>query len=663
MNYRREIDGLRAIAVLPVILFHAGFNAFSGGFVGVDVFFVISGYLITSIILFEKEAGTFSLVKFYERRARRILPALFIMLVACVLFAWSWLLPSDMKKFSESVAAVSIFASNILLWQQSGYFDTAAELKPLLHTWTLAVEEQYYLLFPLFIILTWRLGKRWIVGLLAVAALFSLAAAQWGAYNEPASTFYLLPTRGWELAIGALTAFLLVHRPSVSLNTCGLMQQALSALGLALIAYAVFAFNKNTPLPSLYTLIPTVGTALVIICAAPTTLMGRLLGSRALVGIGLISYSAYLWHQPMFAFFRLLRLSEPSQIMRAVLVFSAVVLSYFSWRYIEKPCRNREKVSGTNILILGVSGSLFFFVFGLSGYYSDGYSETRFGEREVTFRNYIKPEVEPKINCIQGFFDTDIKPCLVGAEQSEVVFAAIGDSHLGQWIDVLDDIGRKENISFIVYSKASCASATLNYYYEALHREYWECTAWKEKVLTDLEKRQPSAILLTASSAGYVKFDGGFPSLQDWRAGVGHFIGRVSLGGRKIFWLIDNPRFWNYNPWSCYERSYILEQSAFDGCKERREKAVNKFLVDSEIKVLSKIENVTIIDFTNFYCDGNFCNSIINNMPVMRDSNHLTRVATFMREDKLSEIFHNTAVDLRQAITKADLEKREAHFE
>ncbi len=178
MNYRREIDGLRALAVLSVILFHAGFETFSGGFVGVDVFFVISGYLVTTIILAELEQGSFSILNFYERRARRILPALFLVMLVCVPFAWFWLLPSDMKDFSQSLVAVSVFASNILFWRESGYFDTAAELKPLLHTWSLAVEEQYYVLFPLFLMLFWRLGKRSILVMLGLVFVASLDVAE-----------------------------------------------------------------------------------------------------------------------------------------------------------------------------------------------------------------------------------------------------------------------------------------------------------------------------------------------------------------------------------------------------------------------------------------------------------------------------------------------------
>lgn len=207
MNYRREIDGLRALAVLPVILFHAGFQTFSGGFVGVDVFFVISGYLITSIILKEKQAGTFTLIGFYERRARRILPSLFVVMFVCSIFSWLWLLPSDMKMFSQSLVAVPAFASNILFYLTSSYFEPAAELKPLLHTWSLSVEEQYYVLYPIFLLIAWRVDKRWAVAILILLTGMSLAAAQYASATNPAFAFFLLPTRGWEILIGALVGF------------------------------------------------------------------------------------------------------------------------------------------------------------------------------------------------------------------------------------------------------------------------------------------------------------------------------------------------------------------------------------------------------------------------------------------------------------------------
>jgi peptidoglycan/LPS O-acetylase OafA/YrhL len=258
-GYRQEIDGLRALAVVSVILFHAGFEAFSGGFVGVDVFFVISGYLITSIILTQKAAGTFSLLNFYERRARRILPALFVVMAACIPFAWLWLLPNDMKDFSQSLVAVSVFASNILFWRESGYFDTAAELKPLLHTWSLAVEEQYYVLFPLFLLVMWRFAKRWTMPTLAVIAAGSFALAQWGANNKPSAAFFLLPARGWEIAIGALVAFYFARYPKQQLQRS--VQEAGGVVGLLMIVYAILTYSKSTPFPSAYALAPVLGTA------------------------------------------------------------------------------------------------------------------------------------------------------------------------------------------------------------------------------------------------------------------------------------------------------------------------------------------------------------------------------------------------------------------
>ena len=376
MKYRPEIDGLRAVAVIPVILFHAGIETFSGGFVGVDVFFVISGYLITTIILSEIEQGTFSIVNFYERRARRILPALFLVMLVSLPFAWFLLIPTDLKDFSQSLVAVSIFSSNILFWSESGYWDTASELKPLLHTWSLAVEEQFYVLFPLFLILMWHYRKRWILGSFMLLAGVSLATAQWGAYHKPSATFYLLPTRGWELAIGAGIAFYFLYGKQTirTLFSHKLVDEMFGLLGFLMIGYSIFVFNEKTPFPSFFTLLPTIGAGLIILFSSSETMIGRLLSTKLLVVIGLISYSAYLWHQPLLAYSRQLSFTDLSKFTLILVALFSIIIAYLGWRFVEKPFRNKDVFTRKAIFIYSLIGSMLFITIGLIGHLTEGFN-------------------------------------------------------------------------------------------------------------------------------------------------------------------------------------------------------------------------------------------------------------------------------------------------
>lgn len=363
MHYRREIDGLRAFAILPVILFHAGFPQFSGGFVGVDVFFVISGYLITKIILSDIANGEFSLVNFYERRARRIFPVLFFVMAVSVPFAWMTLSKSDLISFSKSLAAVPLFVSNVFFWRDGGYFETASELKPLLHTWSLAVEEQYYIFFPFLLIFLSKKRRPWLIYTIVLVLIVSLLLAHFGSIAKPIPTFFLLPTRAWELATGALVAILIDGKSNKIVLTSGRCKELLSALGFILIIGSIFGFSKSVPSPSLYVLVPTVGAALVICYASQETLVGKLLGLKVFVSVGLISYSAYLWHQPIFAFARHKLITPDSVVMMSLSVFS-LVLAFLSWRLIEKPFRSRLIVSGKSVLIASLLGGIFYITFG-----------------------------------------------------------------------------------------------------------------------------------------------------------------------------------------------------------------------------------------------------------------------------------------------------------
>lgn len=359
MKYRAEIDGLRTVAVVPVILFHAGATLFSGGFVGVDVFFVISGYLITTILIDELEQGRYSIIRFYERRARRILPALFFVMLASMPFAYAWMLPGQLHEFSQSVVAVTLFVSNFLFWKTSGYFAAAADEKPLLHTWSLAVEEQYYVIFPIFLFLVWRFGRNRVFWIIAALAAGSLAISEWGWRNEPKANFFLFPPRAWELFAGSIAAFV-VKSHGVRANN------PLSAIGLAAIVYSIFFYTEATPFPSLWALAPVGGAVLIVLFAGKGTWVAWLLSTKPFVGIGLISYSAYLWHQPLLAFARIRATEAPSLALMLSLAVLSLLLAAFSWKFVEQPFRDRELVPRRTIFKLSATGMVMFVAAGVA---------------------------------------------------------------------------------------------------------------------------------------------------------------------------------------------------------------------------------------------------------------------------------------------------------
>ena len=438
MKYRAEIDGLRALAVLPVIFFHAGFSLFSGGFVGVDVFFVISGYLITSIILAEQEKGTFSIAHFYERRARRILPALFLVIITCLPFAYVWMLPEDFISFGKSIVAVQLFASNFFYFFESGYFEGASELKPLLHTWSLAVEEQFYLIFPAFIAFTWWVGRKKIIFIIGLVAMLSLLLSQFGGlysftsgtldearlFAVPSYAFFLDPTRAWEHLIGVLAAFYLQSngQPKLSYNW------VLALLGLLLVAIATVVFDKNTPFPSVFALVPTIGTLLIILYATSDNLVGKFLSLPLIVGVGLISYSSYLWHQPIFVFARLRSADQLETWLLLTLSLFALLLGYLSWRYVEKPFRNKSNFSRGQIFTYSIAGSVVLVGVGLVAAYSN-IAYSRFDDKTlevIESNSHLQSAGWGK--CSSDSNASFTSDCALGANVAPTI-ALLGDSH------------------------------------------------------------------------------------------------------------------------------------------------------------------------------------------------------------------------------------------
>ena len=346
LSYRPEIDGLRAIAVGAVIIYHAqitifGHQLFKGGFIGVDIFFVISGYLITSIILKEIViTGTFNFKYFYERRVRRILPVLLFVMLASLPFAWMYLLPSSFVDFSKSILYSLGFSSNIYFLYSGQEYGTPSSLfKPFLHTWSLSVEEQYYILFPIVLLVTFKYFKKYLIHILILGFFASLCLAEWGSRNYPSYNFYVLPTRGWELLAGSILAYFEINNSHRSKNR--ILNLILPFIGLVLIGYYILFFNDKMFHPSFYTLFPIIGVCLIIWFSDKDELITKILSTKLFVGIGLISYSLYLWHYPLFAFARIESLIS-NFFSKLFVVLIILVLSIFSYYCIERPFRDKK---------------------------------------------------------------------------------------------------------------------------------------------------------------------------------------------------------------------------------------------------------------------------------------------------------------------------------
>lgn len=432
MVYRKEIDGLRALAVVPVILFHAGYDTFSGGFIGVDVFFVISGYLITNILISEISNNRFSFVNFYFRRARRIIPVLFNAILLSIPASYYFLNPREMIDFAESIISTITFSSNILFWQEIGYFNTKSELKPLIHTWSLSVEEQYYLIFPLVTLIALGFGRKYFISLVITVLFVSIVLAEWGSNNTPDAAFYLLPTRAWEIMIGSLCAIIIYYRLFGSYDKSLIFNNIFSFLGLFLIIYSVLFFDRYVKSPGIMMLVPTIGTALIILFSQKMTIVTRILSISPFVYIGLLSYSLYIYHQPVFAFARYYH-SDDFINNALYYIFLITLISAISYKVIENPIRNRSILKGARAFKCYIAfATLFFISFSLIAFLSKG--------NIFRFDSNITREFENVPDWNKYVWELKIKYRLSDYGDKKEKVLIIGDSNSGDFFNAIYDI-------------------------------------------------------------------------------------------------------------------------------------------------------------------------------------------------------------------------------
>ncbi len=481
--YRPEVDGLRAIAVGAVLIYHAGFsvsgqNPLPGGFLGVDIFFVISGYLISSIILRELSAGSFRLLDFYHRRARRILPALFAILLASLICGWFLLTPSALESFSGSALSALFFGANFWFLSEDSYWAAPGALKPLLHTWTLAVEEQFYIFFPLLLMAMWRAGRNKILHVFLLLFAASLILSAIGARNFPDANFFLLPTRAWELLAGALLAWLEMTRGRTAPKG---WRKALPAAGLILVLVSFFLFTEKTPHPSFLTVAPVLGVCLVIWFAKQGDIATALLSSKPFVAVGLISYSHYLWHYPAFAYTQIKfgALSNAGALFLLVIVFGVSVLSYF---FVEQPLRNRKVIS-TRIFAPGIAAAFALLAVSSSALYlTDGYA-ARYGEFAAIFTESGAEDMAQDLDNCEG------AACSTDNTEVNRGIIVIGDSHAGVIKHAVAEMAKKYQSGFRARNLGSCVHVDVE------HVNFGECDAYRADTSKLVEEADPSIIV------------------------------------------------------------------------------------------------------------------------------------------------------------------------
>ncbi|MGP6088749.1 acyltransferase family protein [Antarctobacter jejuensis] len=537
MNYRPDIDGLRTIAVLPVVFYHAGIAGVTGGFVGVDIFFVISGFLITTIIHRELAEGRFSVIRFYERRARRILPALFAVIVASLVAGWFLLTPADYDHMGQSIVSALLFVSNMWFWRNSGgYFSGATDYLPMLHTWSLAVEEQFYIFFPLLLMALHRFARRLLLPTILIMVAGSLVLAIWATPRMPSPSFYLLPTRIWELGIGSLLALGLL--PAAAPRA---LREAAGALGLVAMLAPVFLYDSRTEFPGLTALPPVLGAAALIWAGtAGPVLASRLLALRPMVWIGLISYSLYLWHWPIMAFVRNRTFSvEMEPALQVITIAASVLAGWLSWRFVERPFRVPVREGGlTRGRIFALSGIGMAGLGALAGAVAltGGMATQRFSTEQLAAIPPASLRNPYRATCFGARPATEF--CTFGNSDPEVpvTWFLWGDSHADALLPALIDMAEREGVKLGFAGHSACGPLPGLGRTDVREQKVRSCLRHNRVVLDHL--RQTSAITTVFLDARWALYtDGKYSSSDD---GKGEVV--LYLDGQPVPKSVDHAR-------------------------------------------------------------------------------------------------------------------------
>ncbi len=652
-RYRPDIEGLRAIAILLIVAYHAGLPGFSGGFIGVDVFFVISGFLITRNLLDESTVrGTIRFREFWARRIRRLVPALAIMIVATLAFSYFIFAPFDTLNIAKQGGASALYVSNILFATNAqNYFAPSINKSPFLHTWSLGVEEQFYLVWPFVVFVALVVGRRFGRSVRSLALPFFsilLVASfalnwRWTDAGSPWA-FFSLPTRAWEFAIGGLLAC--VALPEVLTRVRSICT---GAVGLALLAYATVSFDSFTPYPGLNAVLPVVGTALLIVSGQRSrlprpTVLGRFLGSSPMTWTGRISYSWYLWHWP-FIVLTVLALNDDAVSVRVLASIVSLGVAYVVFSLVENPVRFRASLvrSARRTYLVGAVITLVVLaVAGGTWILASQRTPTSFtNAKNLAFRHFFAV-------CTTLTAPDGTHYCAGGDTASKTVVALVGDSHAGTWFNAMSEVGSKLNVRVVQIAEPGCPFIPVTVRPLANGPvDTAQCLAFRKAGLHLLSELKPRAVVLSEHDGQYLGLitdkNGNVPPVPEqvvlWKAAVIEFVEEMRVQGIRPAVIMDNPTL-PYDPAEC-----VSQTGSIAACEPSLSTALSpgRPLIDGERAVFAHAK-VPVFDPDGILCNRTGCPLELHNQLIYGDTNHLLFGATRMMEPEITALLRSVLV-------------------
>ncbi len=618
-SFRPDIEGLRGIAVLLVVLFHAHFPHVNGGYIGVDVFFVISGYLISGLLMKEMEStGRISFLQFYARRGRRLLPAAALVLLATLAAGFFTLAPVEQRSLAKTAITTSLYSSNFrFIHEKTNYLGPDTNLDPLLHTWSLAVEEQFYLFWPLLVLFGMRIfsgrkQRRGLFVLMSVVAAVSFGVSLYLTRHNQPWAFFSSPTRAWEFAIGAL-ACLLNKRSEAA------VMKLLPWVGMLLILGTSVFYTADTLFPGMAALLPVLGAALLLPTGARQSSARFLLENPVTQFLGSISYSWYLWHWPALVLPGAVWKLNLAQSMLCVL--ASILLAWITQHLVENPVRFHPVLLPRAGLSLALTGCLTVFsVAACAAYYKNaGRLEKTEAQRKITRAVSDVPTVD-RDGCDVGYEITKSPACTFGDTSSSTTVVLFGDSHAAQWFPAFERIANENHWKLLSLTKSACPAATLSHLYDRnLGRNYDECAQWRASTIQQIVALRPMLVIVSSYSSYYLK-QAGIPAAE-WESGLHQTLAQIAQGGSRILLLHDPPAP-PFDVPICLARAAWTKSG--NSCSFDPDLPLSAMITRLENSAIAKLPDTQLADISDLVCAGKKCDPSRNGAMMYRDQHHLT---------------------------------------